>query len=55
MIYLKQTINKGITNYEYRVKNVEEVFETIAYAIKDDKVEEMLETKVRDEGFKRLT
>ena len=44
----------GDSNVNRYLENVDEVFRYIAEAITTDTVEERLETKIRDEGFKRL-
>jgi hypothetical protein len=37
------------------MSNVDEAFKNILHAVENDKIEDMLETSIRDEGFKRLT
>lgn len=52
-VYVSYAHNEDIVkNY---MRNVEKVFENISQAIKNDKIEEKLETSIRGEGFKRLT
>lgn len=51
-IYVSSAHNEAIVA-EY-MKKVDEVFAVIAGVVKENKVMERLETKVRDEGFKRL-
>ena len=52
-VYLSKAHNEEtISKY---LQAVDEVFEIIASAIKTNSIESKLETKIKDEGFKRLT
>jgi|TARA_B100002003_G_C14146049_1_gene551043 glutamate-1-semialdehyde 2,1-aminomutase len=52
-VYVSYAHNENIIK-EY-MSNVDEAFKNILHAVENDKIEDMLETSIRDEGFKRLT
>lgn len=52
-VYVTYAHNEEIVK-EY-LESVDEVFEIISSAIKNNRINEKLETSIRDEGFKRLT
>jgi glutamate-1-semialdehyde 2,1-aminomutase len=52
-VYVSYAHNENIIE-EY-LSNVDEVFKNILHAVENNTIEDMLETSIRDEGFKRLT